>query len=496
MRRIVSGFILTLLLTGMLALAFNIKPVSASGTIYIRADGSVEPQDAPISTVDNVSYTFTGNIYEPIVIERDNIVVDGAGYIIQGTEEKGVTLSGRSNVTIKNMKIKAFTYNIWLNGSSNIKISGNEITGREVIWSGEYGIYLKGSSNSVIFGNKITKKGNGIGLFGLDLSVFSDNNTLSGNEITANPINGIFIDVLSKNNKILGNQITNNGGNGIILYASKNNTIFENNITNNKIGIKFYGWSTNNIVSKNNIAKNAKGIVLEGDVTNTNNLIYHNNFVNNTVQATVVEGFSWSVWDNGYPSGGNYWSDYADVDLKKGLEQDQLGSDGIGDSLYDIDANNRDRYPLMAPYSTFEAGTWNETTYNADVISNSTVSDFHFNPEEGPYLKFNVTGEEGTAGFCRVTIPKDLLWVEDGQWVVLVGGVPTTNYTITSDGNHSYLYFTYNHSTKTVLIQGTHVIPEFPSFLIMLLFMTATLLAIIASRRKRFQHQTGRQHMS
>jgi ribonucleotide monophosphatase NagD (HAD superfamily) len=61
-------------------------------TIYIRADGSVDPGTSPISTADNITYTLTDNIvgYVPedtsaIVVERDDIVVNGAGYIVQGT---------------------------------------------------------------------------------------------------------------------------------------------------------------------------------------------------------------------------------------------------------------------------------------------------------------------------------------------------------------------------------------------------------------------------
>jgi hypothetical protein len=48
-----------------------------------------------------------------------------------------------------------------------------------------------------------------------------------------------------------------------------------------------------------------------------------------------------------------------------------------------------------------------------------------------------------------------------------------------SDANYSYLYFTYTHSTQEVTI-----IPEFPSFLIPLLFMIATLLVVTSYKRK------------
>jgi hypothetical protein len=45
-----------------------------------------------------------------------------------------------------------------------------------------------------------------------------------------------------------------------------------------------------------------------------------------------------NVWDDGYPSGGNYWSDYAGTDANH---------DGIGDTPYIVDANNTDHYPLI-----------------------------------------------------------------------------------------------------------------------------------------------------
>jgi len=141
--------------------------------------------------------------------------------------------------------------------------------------------------------------------------------------------------------------------------------------------------------------------------------------------------------------------------LYSGPYQNETGSDGIGDTPYVIDENNRDRYPLMAPFNTFNAGTWNETSFFVDIVSNSTVSDFQFNPYKyPPRLKFNVTGANGSSGFCRVTIPEHLLWAQDENWKVFVGG-DEVNYTLTQDEHNTYLYFTYLHSTKTVIIEGT-----------------------------------------
>ena len=84
-RKIVLATILAIVLIGMLGLSFKVQNVEASGTIYIRADGSVEGTDKIISS-DNVTYTFTDNIYDSIVVERSNIIIDGNRYTLQGTE--------------------------------------------------------------------------------------------------------------------------------------------------------------------------------------------------------------------------------------------------------------------------------------------------------------------------------------------------------------------------------------------------------------------------
>jgi hypothetical protein len=69
------------------------------------------------------------------------------------------------------------------------------------------------------------------------------------------------------------------------------------------------------------------------------NKILHNSFIDNVHQA--VDNATGNFWDDGYPSGGNYWSDYNGTDSNH---------DGIGDTPYVIDANNTDNYPLMVQY--------------------------------------------------------------------------------------------------------------------------------------------------
>lgn len=85
----------------------------------------------------------------------------------------------------------------------------------------------------------------------------------------------------------------------------------------------------------------------------------------------------------------------------------------------------------MSLIYSFDVGTWNSTSYSVDFVSNSTVSGFYFIHFKGALVRFNVTSWEEATGFFRVTIPKGLLWGEDG-WAVLVDYEPIMNLTIIS----------------------------------------------------------------
>ncbi len=111
MKRQFIEVILILLLIGMLTSVFNFQPAKASGTVYIRPSGTVEATDK--IQRDGDVYTFTDNIYDSIVIEKDNTVIDGAGYTLQGTGTHGINITWRSNLTAENVGVKAFYHSIW-----------------------------------------------------------------------------------------------------------------------------------------------------------------------------------------------------------------------------------------------------------------------------------------------------------------------------------------------------------------------------------------------
>jgi parallel beta-helix repeat protein len=304
----------------------------------------------------------------------------------------------------------------------------------------------------------------------------SSRNRVYGNNVRNSKI-GVRLDN-GENNTVVRNVIENSllDGEGIFLENAKRNVIQGNLFANDSFAISFV-LSTENTIKENTIkdCPNAS-IWLQ---SSSNNKIYHNNFANNTGKAIADFSFN-TVWNDKYPSGGNYWNSYNHPDLNNGANQNVSGSDGIGDIPHVIDENNRDNYPLMGPINVFDAGSYDGFQYNVDVVSNSTVSVFRFNATEGPLLRFRVAGQNETAGFGRVTIPKRLLWVDD-RWNVTMDKEPVS-YTRNADENHTYLYFTYQHSAKIVEIRGTYVIPELKSPAILLSALVLTALAVAVAR--------------
>ncbi len=316
-----------------------VNPTEPTGIIYIMVDGGVFPSTAKIVSVDNVTYTFTDNNYESIIVQRDNIVINGAGYTLQGRHmynSKGIDLTGRRNVTIENLDIKEFFFGIWLKTSSYNNISANKITINKI------GIRLSYSSNNSISANNISAN--------MDYNIyleFSSNNDIFGNNIVANKVwvsnlyysfYGICLHY-SSSNSIYGNSIVNSEY-GLQLFSSSNNSISGNSMVNNTYGILLWK-SSGNAISENDATGNDYGIAL---LYSSGNTIYHGNFITNTKH--VYNHNSMNVWDDGYPSGGNYWSNYKD----RYPSAKEMDGSGIWDTSFVIDENNRDNYPLINPW--------------------------------------------------------------------------------------------------------------------------------------------------
>jgi len=175
---------------------------------------------------------------------------------------------------------------------------------------------------------------------------FVDNNYFNSNYW------GVYIvgeQEIEVNNIVFSNVFDNNSMGAIgIYYNCENNSVISNLITGNSIGIDILTYASNNLIVANVLQNNGKGVSFYLSYSDYETF-YHNNFINNSIN--VDNNPKHNKWDNGYPSGGNYWSDYNGTDSKSGPYQNLTGSDGIGDTPY-INTNYEDSYPLIAPYLT------------------------------------------------------------------------------------------------------------------------------------------------
>ncbi len=393
---------LALLITSLFSLTFIVQPAEAE-TIVVPVQYSTIQAAVDAATTRDTILALNGTYHESLRINKSlNVVgenpsttiVDGSisigsdnvevsGFTILGGAERSVGVEiGRipqsvsvSNCTIKNNIISSQYGERWgvvLWGSStNNSIIGNTILGNS------RGIWIESSDNNTIadnlisgnwdfgilllFGSSYNKIANntisnhevaGIviitGASGLSSAeiVASTDDEYTGNIIVDNDMfnneQNIYVESYYSNTRIVGNRITN-GGRGIFIYRSFwshdypcNATVTGNWIANCKEGIHIKA-DFNNVTGNTAMNCTTFGISLD-DAYATNNTVYHNNFINNAQQ--VNEKGANTTWDDGYPSGGNYWSDYNGTDTD---------FDGIDDTPYIIDENNRDNYPLMYP---------------------------------------------------------------------------------------------------------------------------------------------------
>ncbi len=423
------------------------------------------------------------------VIAVNNVVLNNGAYGIFSTSSSGAYSS--ENVTISNNTIEEHTYGVYAVSYSSSVYLRNYVIANNSISSNTYGVYDANSQNQTIVNNKVSANSCGICLRssmqntvsnnilyknaeGIALESYTNHSEILFNTVLNSSSFGIYVRSNSHNNLVIGNIVSNNSR-GIRFTESNNNVIFGNIISSNtNDGLIIYYYSSNNKVSNNNITLNAIGITITYDCYN--NRIFHNNFVDNMQHVLTDVN---STWDNGYPSGGNYWSNYTGVDKFSGFYQNETGDDGIGDTAHSINMNNADAYPLMAHVNTFNAGTWDAESRYVEVITNSTVSNFKIDIIE-KVISFNVTGEEGL-GICRIIIPNTIantLWL--GNYTVLVNGlaVEFRNWT---DVENIYIYFSYPHSEHAVTI-----IPEFsPSPTLLIAMLTLTVAAALTKKNAR-----------
>ncbi|UCB61244.1 MAG: right-handed parallel beta-helix repeat-containing protein [Candidatus Bathyarchaeota archaeon] len=311
-------------------------------TIFVRNGTYVE------TIVINRTVSLEGESQEGTVIripesERDIITITADNVTVQGFTIRGTGLNWQgiwirsSHCLVDGNIIEHVREGVFLDGRAH-SITDNVVTNNCIRNSDDCGVLVWSSTDNQIESNNITD--NKWGVYFFSLGPKATRNLVENNQII-NSINaGVVLDLHSSSNIIKRNRVSSNGWlgdtymSGIVLNVqSVANQILYNKIDNNKRGIYQYYASSSNSIHHNSLTSNGVQV-------------YHEDH---------PEYPSVNVWDTGYPTGGNYWSDYVGTDLFRGLYQNETGSDGIGDTPYIIDADNIDHYPLMNPYSPLPA---------------------------------------------------------------------------------------------------------------------------------------------
>jgi parallel beta-helix repeat protein len=325
-------------------------------TKYIKDDatgGDCAKTPSPIGTWKAATKTCTLNVdlTETIQIDSNTVTLDGDGHTTTGSNTgNGVYLpSGRTGVTIKNLKVKQFTYGINLDRCNSNTLTNN------LVDSNTHGIYLYSSSSNTLSGNMASNnKGYGVYLYyrssgniltsntvtgnrnGIILTFYVGGSILTGNTIsgssqwnfeisggqdsdyastsidTSNTVDGkpiyyvkdaigkiydgstnagTFYCINCRNVKIEGLTLTKNGV-GIFLRKTLDSTIQNNIASSNSYGI-YLSNSDNNLLTKNTVNSNWHfGIIL--GYSNGNSL------VNNTARSNINHGImEWTpVFEN------------------------------------------------------------------------------------------------------------------------------------------------------------------------------------------------------
>jgi hypothetical protein len=284
--------VLVLAFTTLISLTLVSEAKSESNaSIFINADGSVSGTDTIVHE-GNV-YRLTANLTTPIVVECNDIVLDGDGFTLEGPAAweapPGINLTC-TNVTVQNFNLRH-----WEDGAL-------------CAWNG-----------NTVFNNSIMYTGRGV-------AIYANNCNVTSNYFAINT----YTIRLTGNNTIIAQNSIDDYGLAFSTFTSDT--------------------TTGNIVTENNITFGNPALFDDDQGF----IAYHNNILKATIKLDIWAQprngtDNLAVFDAGYPYGGNYWSDYAG----RYPNASEIGNSGIGNTPYVLitDPYVADMYPLMEPFN-------------------------------------------------------------------------------------------------------------------------------------------------
>ncbi|MCW4015177.1 MAG: right-handed parallel beta-helix repeat-containing protein [Candidatus Bathyarchaeota archaeon] len=516
MKKLFSSFII---LSILLLLFVNLQSVCLVSANFFPA--SVPEHTIEITATGDVTgtehiqrsgstYTFTADITGSIVIFCNNIVVDGAGYTLQGNGTlTGIWLQELNNVEIKNLHIKnfshgiQFTYGNSMDGCSGITVSANTLTdnnhgitlgmmsdGNNILGNtfanNTYGVYINHSPDNTFRDNQLIDNTYNLWVnceTSVQMTHFTNDidtsNTINGKPIVywvnqkdkTVPSNAAYVALVNCTNITVQNQTLTQNSQGILLVATSNCLITNNHITNNDYGIVLfapYEICSNNTISKNIITANNKDginswnsehtLVTANTVTGNqqSGILFYDSrraiISENTVTQNTQDGIK--LW--GHESNDNTVHANTVTNNQNGINLDTAFNNTIvGNTIQ----QNSD-YGIILDYTI-------------PVFSNNTIYQNNFNnTQQATYTNDPLAG----------TLP-DMEPATD-RW----DNGTTGNYWSNYNGTGPYI-INENNQDNHPLTQPT-TIPEFQSWIILPILITTTLAITLCKQKLTKKHRT------
>lgn len=250
MRKFASITLLALLLIGMFTFASNVRSV---GTITVPDDYPTIQQAIIAAASGDTIFVRSGTYFEHVVVNRTVSLIgeNKTTTIIDGNGSGAVLVSGR-NVGIRGFTIRNSYSGIELTRGNSVHLSLSASINDNIIKNSYYGIYIyTNSKNNSIAYNVVSNCDIGILVKGID-------NVVEGNTISNCSDTGVRLDLYSSNDKVINNIVTANLGRGIEIDSTiGGNYLADNLVSRNRWGIQFRsGTGTNNIMRNNSLSDN------------------------------------------------------------------------------------------------------------------------------------------------------------------------------------------------------------------------------------------------